>query len=530
FDMIYDLDRLGDDLVATDRFAYKLKRIKADGTVQDLAGNGMYNSSEPSGAALASPLGTLFGLGVAPDGRVHFAQTGDRLLSVGPDGQFAAMTAPEGWRHVKDLAVAPDGTIAGIESTKGELAVKAPGGAWQVVATGLKLDSRSRLIWEQGDAWLLSETLTHRVRRFRSTGASETVAGTGESGTEGDGGAATSAKLAYPAGLWRSSAGALYIADYGNGLVRVVENGQIRTVAGTTGAEQQGDAQTLALNGPFGLTIDPQGRLVVAEGGTGLIKRLEGGALTVIAGTTKGYSGDGGPATEAQLESVTGIAYLGDTLYVLCHQQARMRRIGPDGIIETVGGAIKKDWLTGIATHADGRIVVVDSDLHVVRMLDEASGAILVGQEGEEGYAGDNGPATEAKLFIPTAVAFGPDGALYVADSGNGLIRRVGADGTITPFAGLLRETVIARGDSYVPTQDEGKAALGATMIGPGAMVFDEAGNMYVAEVGTLNLRLSGVDPAKIEGLPNVLPRIRKITPQGTITTLAGPGGKWFAT
>lgn len=266
--------------------------------------------------------------------------------------------------------------------------------------------------------------------------------------------------------------------------------------------------------------------MLIAEAGAGLIKRLDGDQLTVVAGTTKGYAGDGGPATAAKLESVVVLAYQGEALYAVCHQSPRIRRIGADGIITTVAKDMPKRWMTAVAAGPAGELAVADGDNHTVHRFDGATHRLIAGKLNTMGDAGDGGPAADATMSYPFGLLYGPDGTLYVAEAGNCVIRKIAPDGTISTFAGKRRTTL--QGMSYTPGQDDGGPASEAVLMGPGFMTWGPDGSLYVVESGTFNLRLSGVDTALLEGLPQVAPRVRKITPDGKIQTVAGPGGKWF--
>ncbi len=233
-----------------------------------------------------------------------------------------------------------------------------------------------------------------------------TIAGTGEDGYSGDGGPATAARLSYPEGIDVGPDGSLYIADTSNNRVRRVgPDGIITTVAGTGVAGFSGDggpATAAQLGVPYDVAVAPDGSIYIADKGNYRIRRVApDGIITTVMGTgVPGIIRDGTPATEASLPESSfsgGIAVGGDgSFYIPFYQQ--IKRVGSDGIISTIAGT------------------------------------------GEPGYSGDGGPATAAQLRSPGDVAVGPDGSLYIADWGNYRVRRVGPDGIITTVAGTGRE------------------------------------------------------------------------------------------
>ncbi|MFO1420485.1 MAG: hypothetical protein U1F59_13250 [Candidatus Competibacteraceae bacterium] len=178
------------------------------------------------------------------------------------------------------------------------------------------------------------------------------------------------------------------------------------------------------------------------------------GIITTVAGTgTGGFSGDGGPATAARLYAPISIAVAPeDSLYIGDSYGTRIRRVGPDGIITTVAGngqagfsgdggpataARLSSTNAGIAVGPDGSLYVADRDNHRIRRVGPDGIITTVAGTGVSGFSGDGGPATSAQLASPNDVAVGPNGSLYIADTSNGRIRRVGPDGIMTTVAGI---------------------------------------------------------------------------------------------
>ncbi|MGE5178398.1 MAG: hypothetical protein ACM3PF_04805 [Bacteroidota bacterium] len=291
---------------------------------------------------------------------------------------------------------------------------------------------------------------SHVVRRISAaTGTIATVAGSGLAGYSGDGGAATFARLRAPEDMAVASNGDLYIADTGNHVIRKVTaaTGVIRTVAGTGVPGFSGDggpAIVARLRSPRGIQVAPNGDLYVGDRGNDRIRRVvaASGTIETYAGSgAPGYSGDGGAAIAARLRAPQGLCLssTGD-LYVADAGNNAVRRISPAGVITTVAG-------TGIAGYAgdgslaaaarlngpraverapSGDLYVADTGNDVVRRVEAGSLRIsTIAGNGTAGFGGDGGSATAASLHSPRGIAVAPSGAYYVSDAGNQRIRRV---------------------------------------------------------------------------------------------------------
>jgi streptogramin lyase len=212
-------------------------------------------------------------------------------------------------------------------------------------------------------------------------------------------------------------------------------------------------------------------------------------SIHTVAGTGKqGFSGEGGPATQADIDNPFGVVRGPDgALYYCEYTGHRIRKIDADGTIHTVAGTGKADY-TGdggpakdatfnkpheIRFDAKGDLYVVDMVNHVVRKIDMSSGIIsTIAGTGEAGYSGDGGPATRAQLAQPHSIQFGPDGHLYICDIKNHVIRLLNMDsGIITTFAGT---------GSPGPTPD-GSPIEGTPINGPRSLDFDSEGNLWLA-------------------------------------------------
>lgn len=317
--------------------------------------------------------------------------------------------------------------------------------AWADVSTpvGIAADAAGNIY--------VSDQASHTVRRIALDGTISTVAGTGEAGFSGDGGPAVAARLAWPSGLAFDSAGNLYIADEQNNRIReVTTGGTIQTVAGNGVAGFAGDggpatAASLAL--PDGVAVDADGNLYIADTASHRIRRVGGdGVIQTIAGSDQyGTSGDGGPAAQALLINPRSLAFDQSGNLVLTDSAARVvRRITPAGIIERVAGT---------------------------------------GQDGTGGYGG---PAVAAQLDLPWGVAVDSAGNVLIADGF--MVRSVDAAGVIQ----LVGYDTEIRGLALDPAGDIWVAGGGVEVLSRGGPPWTPPPVVFNQQIG--NAALAGID------------------------------------
>jgi sugar lactone lactonase YvrE len=292
----------------------------------------------------------------------------------------------------------------------------------------------------------------NRVRRLGTRGAA-TVAGTGFQGFSGDRGPATHALLSSPAAIAFDSEGNLYIADTGNNRIRRVgRDGVITTVAGTGKPGYGGDSgpATLALlDAPAGIAVGLGDSVFVADTGSNRVRMISAdGTISTIAGTGEaGYAGDGGMANQAVLNSPQGLAVDAEgNLYVADSFNDRVRKIDLQGVITTIAGdgvpgysgdggpatqaglSLATGPLSGagqaLALDSEGDLFVADGGNNSVREVNVGGVIHTVAGSGQPGYGGDRVPPRSA-LDLPLGVAVDSAGVVYIADADNGRVREL---------------------------------------------------------------------------------------------------------
>jgi RHS repeat-associated protein len=361
----------------------------------------------------------------------------------------------------------------------------------------------------------LAQTTHHGDGKRQSAAAFgqivETVAGTGNGlGPLGDGGPATSASIYQPQSLALGPDGSFFIADYGRDLIRrVAPNGIISTVAGVPGSAGQCSytdgalATQVGISFPTAVAVAPDGTLYFAAtagcGNTGYIFRVTPNGIInrfVGSGGSSAYNGEGLPALSVNLGGVGALAVGPDgNLYYTDVGQNRVKRVDATGIVNTVAGDgntccgsdLHAEFATlatigsgprGIAFGPDGNLYIAAWGLSTIRrVLPDGRIQDVAGIAGQDDFSGDGGPAVAAKLNRPAALAFGPDGSLYIADTFNQRIRRIASDGTISTIAGTGLAGFTADGQTPILTNlrlfDHQALAVGPD----GATYFADGGN-----------------------------------------------------
>ena len=300
------------------------------------------------------------------------------------------------------------------------------------------------------------------------------------------------------------ASGNLYILEtsHGPGLVRKVDpSGRITTVVGppTDGASPApGEASRVDLRSPWGITLDAQGNLYVGggNGGNSMVVRVDpSGAVTTVAGTGEpGFSGDGGPATEAQLNGIQDVAFgRGGNLYIADEFNNRIRKVDPSGVITTFAGTGKPGFSgdggpavearfkgpSGVAVDQAGNVYIAEAGNHRIRRVDSSGNIETVAGGGKKGVLAEGGPATKAGLLWPAKVWVGAEGSLYIADAGSARVRKVDPSGVITTVAGNGEKRFAG----------DGGPATEASLNQPLAVALGPDGVLYIAEFESARVR-----------------------------------------
>ena len=333
-----------------------------------------------------------------------------------------------------------------------------------------------------------------------------TVAGTGERGYDGDGGAATAARLSEPFMCAFDPEGNLYLAEAQNHCVRRVDrtSGIIVTIAGTGEQGYSGDsgpATRATFNQPYSLQVDANGDVFVVDRLNYVIRKIDAatGIITTVAGTGEaGYGGDGAPATAARFREPNDCFLDGrGGLLITDIQDQRVRRLDlASGVITTfAGNGAKERTGDGLpATEASilgaravcmdgaGNTYIAEREGNGIRMVDSQGIMHTLAGTGQFGYDGDGGPALEATWGAPKAIRCDHLGNLLVVDTENHAIRRIEAStGIVTTIAG-----------GRLGGEGDGSVATDAGMDRPHGLDLDAQGNIYIADSNNHRVRVVG--------------------------------------
>ena len=476
------VDGQGDIFIADSDNSVIREIVASTGNIQTVVGTpGTTGYSGDGAAATSATLDLPQGVFVDAAGNIYIADTFNSVIRVANPGSqpvtIAGITIPAG-----DIQ-----TVAGIQYDAGL------GSACQFTgdsgpATSAYLCLPDGVFADASGNIYIADTSNFGIREVVTAGTISTIAGTlASAGYSGDGGAATSAQLNYPAGVFVDSAANVLIADTDNYVIREVAAGNISTTVGngTLAYSGKGSAATsAALNIPHGPFVDGAGNLYIADtynsavrevvAATGIIQTLAG--TGVACAVSSSGCGDGGLATAAQL-----------------------------------------NFPEGIFVDANGNLFIADTESSVIREVVASTGVIqtVAGTPGSAGYSGDGGAATSAQLSSPSTVVLDPNGNIYIADTGNSAVRVVNPGAAAVTIAGVTIQpgTIATIAGNGTPCSDTSSGcgdtgpATSAQLNSPSGISLDPSSNIFIADT-----------------FDNAIREVNALT--GVIQTIAGTLGK----
>ncbi len=516
------VDNSGDIFIA-DSTSCKIRKVSGQtDIISTVAGTGTCGYSGDGGPATSAQLEYPHGVAVDGSGNIFIADTWNcmvREVSAQTGNIFILAGTPLGLNGLGGCGYSGDGGLA----------------------TSAQLELPNSVAVDGSGNIFIADTGNCRIREVSTqTGIISTVAGTSSCGFSGDGGLATSATLNAPNGVARDSSGDIFIADTSSCVIRKVSssNFHISTVAGdySAGCGYSGDggpATGAQLNQPYGVAVDGSGNILIADSENFVLREVSAstGNISTFAGVTEpdpnhagqmiafqAYSGDGYVATDAEIGFLNDSPYAAGlatdrsgNVFIADTANHAIREVSAStGIMTTVAGnglighsgdggpaaSAQLFYPRDVAADGAGNIYIVDSGNCVIRQISASTGIIstvagtLPDSSGHYfcGYSGDGGPATNAELYpidllIPAGgVAVDSSGNIFIADTGNAVIRKVSAStGIITTMAGIANSGQVGGGD--------GGPATSATLFAPYGVVVDNSGNIFIADTWDFAIR-----------------------------------------
>lgn len=461
------VDRAGTIYVADTR-NNTIRKVTPSGTVTTLAGSagseGLLN-----GSGLETRFNEPFGLAVDDSGTVYVADASNNAI-----------------RKI---------TASGVVST---FAGGAAAGSTDGTGTAARLDEPRALALDGDGTLYVADYDNHTIRKITPAGVVTTLAGRADQPGNTDG-TGTNASFRGPMGIAVDATGVIYVADTGNHAIRRITAGGVVTTLSLSGQ---------SLSEPRGIALTSAGAILVADYGAHCIRSISAaGVVTTLAGSqgSPGTTDDTGAAARFHYPSAVAVTSDGtvviadtenDTLRAMSASSAVTTLAGRAGRVNTTdghGSDARFDDPYAAAADANGIVYVADRAAHVIRRVD-TDGTVTTYAGTPGSYGIDDGTAFNARFYSPSGVAVDSAGNVYVADSGNSTVRKIAPGGIVTTFAGLGRE----RGNTDA-------TGTQARFDQPFGIAVDANGVVYVSDA-TANT-------------------IRKISPAGVVTTLAGRSG-----
>jgi uncharacterized protein (TIGR03437 family) len=450
-------------------------KVDTAGILTRVAGNGRPGYSGDGGPATDAQLLTPMGIAFDAAGAMYVVDRDAGVVrKIGADGTISTVAGFEGQlRGPFGVAVDSSGNVYVSDTGNNRIARFATDGRFTSFGDGF-LNGPEGIAMDTGGNLYIADTFNGRIRKLDPDGNLTVVAGVGSTGIYGgDNNPAADAALSLPTDVAVDGADTLYIADFGNSRIRTVVNGIMRTIAGSPTAPALTEGQEAInqrLNGPTGVAVDRAGNVYLVEAGIGSGTGLARGDFKVYKISTQGVL--------TALAGTGQFSYAGDGA-----SAARSLLNAPEGV--TVDAA--------------GNVYIADTGNNRLRVVTPNGNIITVAGNGTPAFGGESVSPSAAVLKSPAGVFADVAGHLYIADSGNSRVRRIDPGGNIFTFAGNGNSAYFG----------DGLAARVASVNQPDGVAVDTAGTVYIADT-----------------LDNV---VRKVAPDGTITTLAGFGTPGFS-
>ncbi len=403
--------------------------------------------------------------------------------------------------------ITPNGVVTTFAGTAGF-----PGTA-DATGNAARFNYPRGLTFDRSGNLLVADSTNNTIRKITTAGVVTTIAGSAGAGGSADG-SVTAARFNFPNSLAVDASGNIYVADENNQTIRLIStDGSVTTLAGLAGniGRVDGTGNQARFDHPTGVVVDNNGNAYVADYGNQLIRRVtRAGLVTTVAGVggiAGAVDGTGYSLDPSLLRNPSGMTVsAAGVVYVADSGNNSIRMLTPAGVMTTLAGSVNGNGIadgtgtaarffspSGVAADAAGNVYVADTGNHLIRKISPAGVVTkLAGIALTVGSA--DGPASSATFNYPSGIVVDGSGAVYVADNGSHTIRRIGTDGVVGTFAGSPGVAGSADG-----------SGTGARFNHPRSLAIDGSGNIYVADSG------------------NHL--IRKITPAGSVSTLAGGAG-----
>jgi sugar lactone lactonase YvrE len=506
----------------------------SSGTVSTLAGS-VTQSGYADGTGSAALFSTATGIALDANGNVYVADTGnDVIRKVTPAGVVTTIAGTNGVRGAADgtgasasfatvigLAVDTAGAVYVADVGNNNIRKITPAGIVSTLAgtagvvgsadgTGgaAQFDYPEALAVGPGNNIYVSDTLNNTIRMITPTGGVTTFAGAPAFGQSADG-TGNAARFNQPNGIAADASGNLYVADTGNGTVRTISPAVVvATLAGlpAQAGSVDGTGSTARFDFPAGVTVDSSGNIDVVDLNNSTVRTLTtAGVVTTLAGTAGVVGSADGTGTAARFTNPSGMTVAGTgILYVADTGNDTIRAIAPGAVVSTLAGSVQAPGSmdgtgavaqfnspTNVASDGAGNIYVADTKNDTVRKITPAGLVSTIA--GSPGIPGSSDGATGdlARFNAPAGIAVDSSGTIYVSDSGNNTIRTISSSGVVRTLAGLAGASGATDGGGQ-----------GARFDDPTGIAADNAGNLYVADSG------NGT--------------VRKVTPAGLVTTVAG--------